>query len=104
MSFLIVQEIPKERAHASGFSTKAKDASVRQETLSPKGKNALSLQKEKSTEDHVPQVEVEGSGSSCDPLATPGGRVNVIFSFLLIFIGCTTVLPMGVAPKAMSDL
>ena len=87
ISFHSVLEIPEERALASGFSTKAKDAPVRQEPSSPKGKDAPSLQKEKSTEDPIPQAEVEGSGSSCDPLATPGGQVIVTCFFLLILSG-----------------
>ena len=101
MSFLSVQEIPEERALVTGFLTQAKDTTVQQEASSPKGKgkSVPSLQREKATEDPIPQVDVEGSGSSRDPLATPGGQVSVILNSSSYFYRVHDSAPDGSSPR-----
>ena len=80
--FCSLQEIPQEKALASGFS-KAKSDDPPKKTSSPKGKSfgkdtvipSSSHQGGKTIETPDPSLGVEGSGSSCDPLQTPKGQV-----------------------------
>ena len=85
-----IQEIPEEQALASGFSTKAKGEDPSKKASSPKGKDkdvpSSSHQRGKTAETPSFQIGVEGSGSSQDPLLTPGGQVRISFSLeLFIF-------------------
>ena len=77
-----MEEIPQEKVLASGFS-KARSDDPPQKALSPKckdsGKDTVvpdsSHQEGKTLGMSLPSFGVEGSGSSCDPLQTPKGKV-----------------------------
>ena len=80
--FHSVEEIPQEKVLASGFS-KARSDDPPQKTLNSERKNSgkdiavpgsSHLQGE-TLEMPLPSFGVEGSGSSCDPLQTPKGKV-----------------------------
>ena len=77
-----MEEIPHEKALASSFS-KARSDNPPQKVLSPKRKNSgkditapdSSHLQGKTLEMPLPSFGIEGSGSSCDPLQTPKGKV-----------------------------
>ena len=87
--FCSLQEIPREKALASGFS-KAKNDDPPKRASSPKGKSfgkdtdvpSSSHQGGKTLETPAPLLGVEGSGSSCDPLQTPKGKVYIFLTLI----------------------